>query len=52
MNVRNIYELIKDRFKKRPKHIFLEDVEGQKFSFFDLYKFIVKLNNYFTKKKN
>ena len=29
----------------------MEDVEGQKFSFFDLYKFIVKLNNYFTKKK-
>ena len=52
MKERNILDLIKSRFKKKPKHIFLEDVEGQKFTFFDLYKFILKLNNYFTKKKN
>ena len=51
MKERNIHDLIKSRFKKKPKHIFLEDVEGQKFTFFDLYKFILKLNNYFTKKK-
>ena len=50
MKERNILDLIKSRFEKEPKHIFLEDIEGQKFTFFDLYKFVLKLNNYFTKK--
>tara|TARA_B110000483_G_scaffold243195_1_gene331799 strand:- start:2639 stop:4132 length:1494 start_codon:yes stop_codon:yes gene_type:complete len=48
---KNILNLIQNQCKKKPNHIFLEDIDGRKFDLKKIYSFILKFNNFINKKK-